>query len=89
MRAVELEYVEDELANLKFCQKFCRKRPELWVLMYDNATALQSVIVQEELERQQVVVIPHPPYSPDLAPCDFVHFHRLKENLRGRRFQSA
>ena len=32
---------------------------------------------------------PHPPYSPDLAPCDFWMFPRLKEKLRGRRFEDV
>ena len=27
--------------------------------------------------------VPHLPYSPDLAPCDFWLFPKLKENLRG------
>ncbi|KAJ4450961.1 hypothetical protein ANN_02396 [Periplaneta americana] len=53
-----------------------RKRPELWhrknwLLLHDNAPAHRSILVQEELPRQQVAVLPHPPYSPDLAPCDF------------------
>ena len=26
---------------------------------------------------------PHPPYSPDFAPCDFWLFPKLKEKLRG------
>ena len=28
----------------------------------------------------------HPPYSPDLAPCGFWLFPKLKENLRGCRY---
>jgi hypothetical protein len=35
-----------------------------------------------------MTVIPHPPYSPDLAPCDFSLFPRLKIKLKGRRFDS-
>ena len=31
----------------------------------------------------------HPPYSPDLAPLDFAYFPQLKEQLRGRRFEST
>ena len=27
----------------------------------------------------------HPPYSPELAPCDFWLFPKLKEKLRGYR----
>ena len=30
----------------------------------------------------------HPPYSPDLAPCDFCLFPKLKENLRGCRHET-
>ena len=28
----------------------------------------------------------HPPYSPDLAPCDFWLFPKLKNTLKGKRF---
>jgi len=28
----------------------------------------------------------HPPYSPDLAPCDYHFFLRLKKFLGGQRF---
>jgi hypothetical protein len=47
------------------------------------------VPVQEELAKQQVTVLPHPPFSPDLAPCNFFFFPHLKEKLCGRRFQLA
>ena len=30
-----------------------------------------------------------PPYSPDLAPCDFFLFRRLKEVLKGHRFEAT
>jgi hypothetical protein len=32
--------------------------------------------------------VAHPPYSPDLAPCDYWFFSRVKEHLRGKRFES-
>ena len=28
----------------------------------------------------------HPPYSPDLAPCDYWLFRRLKDHLSGNDF---
>jgi len=34
----------------------------------------------------KVKVMPHPPYSHDIAPCDFCLFGELKKNLRGRQF---
>ena len=33
-------------------------------------------------------VVPHPPYSPDLAPSDFWLFPNLKEKLKGQHFLS-
>jgi hypothetical protein len=33
-------------------------------------------------------VLAHPPYSPDLAQCDYWLFSRVKEHLLGKRFQS-
>jgi hypothetical protein len=55
------------------------KRPELWhgknwLLLHDSTSPHRSVLVQEELAKQQVTVWPHPPYSPGLAPCDFFFF---------------
>jgi histone-lysine N-methyltransferase SETMAR len=76
------------------CNSVSRKRPEPWcrknwLLLHDNAPAHLSVLVQEELAKQQVTILPHPPYSPDLTPCDFFFFPRLKEKLLGRQIQSA
>jgi histone-lysine N-methyltransferase SETMAR len=34
-----------------------------------------------------LTVLPHPPYSPDLAPSDFHLFGPLKDALRGTRFE--
>jgi hypothetical protein len=34
-----------------------------------------------------MVIIPHPAYLPDLAPCDFVLFPKLKMKLKGRCFE--
>ena len=32
--------------------------------------------------------VSHPPYSTDLAPCDFWLFLKLKENLKGCSFET-
>jgi hypothetical protein len=34
-------------------------------------------------------MVPHPLYSPDLAPCDFFLFPRLKSTLKGKQFQDV
>ena len=33
-------------------------------------------------------IVPQPAYSPDLAPCDYWLFPKLKRPLRGTRFES-
>ena len=35
-----------------------------------------------------IKTVSHPPYSPDLAPCHFWLFPKLKENLRGCRYET-
>lgn len=34
-----------------------------------------------------MLVVPHPPYSPDIVTCDFFLFPRLKSALKRQRFQ--
>ena len=40
-------------------------------------------------KEQGVYVLEHSPYSPDLVPCDFCLFPRLKKNLAGRNIPPA
>ena len=47
----------------------------------------RAVAVQEFLARKQVCVLNHPPYSPDLSPCDYFLFPKLKLPLKGRLFE--
>ena len=35
-----------------------------------------------------IKTVAHPPYKPDLAPCDFCLFPNLKENIRGCRYET-
>jgi hypothetical protein len=43
-----------------------------------------ALSVQQFLAAKNMVVAPHPPYSSDLAPCDFFLFLRIKSKLKGR-----
>jgi hypothetical protein len=36
-----------------------------------------------------MVIVPHPPFSPHLALCDFALFPKLKMKLKGRRFETV
>jgi len=64
------------------------KRPEMWknrnwLLHHDNAPAHTSLIVGKFLTKNNVTTVPHPAYSPDLAPCDFYMFPKIKLRLKG------
>ena len=41
------------------------------MLHYDNASYYSTGLTVEFLKQKQIKVIEHPPYSPDLAMCDF------------------
>jgi transposase len=40
----------------------------------------------EKIEQLGFILVPQPPYSPDLIPCDFFLFGYLKQHLEGRHF---
>ncbi|KFD56653.1 hypothetical protein M513_02329, partial [Trichuris suis] len=64
-----------------------RGKLHLGVLFHhDNALAYSSRTVRTVLREFRWEVIPHPPYSPDLAPSDFFLFPKLKEHLKGTLF---
>jgi len=56
-------------------------------LHHENAPAHASLLIRNYVPKHQTSVVPHPPYSPDLAPVDFFLFPKLKATLKGRRFQ--
>jgi len=58
------------------------------ILHYDNATSHKANIVNEYLSKNKVKILSHPPYSPDLAPCDFFLFPKIKKELGGRSFSN-
>lgn len=55
---------------------------------HDNAPAHSSKLSRSVLRDFRWELIPHPPYSPDLAPSDFFLFPKLKEHLKGNRWES-
>ena len=48
-----------------------------------------SWIVRDVLREFQWELLPHPPYSPDLAPSDLFLFPKLKEHLKGVYFDDT
>ena len=56
------------------------------MLHHDNAPCHTAISVIEFLAKKGIRVVPQPPYSPDLSPCDFFLFPKLKFHLKGRHF---
>ena len=70
------------------------KRRELWetkswLLHHDNAPAHNALSIRQFLAENNIAVLEQPPYSPDLAPCDFFLFSKLKGVIKGTRFQDS
>src|SRR6187551_2322297 len=56
------------------------------MLHHDNAPCHTAISIRELLNSKRITVVPQPPYSPDLSPCDFFLFPKLKHVLKGRHF---
>jgi histone-lysine N-methyltransferase SETMAR len=58
------------------------------ILQHDNAQSHTSLETQETITKLGQTVVPHPPYSPDLAPS-YLHLSgALKDAIHGKRFGS-
>ena len=49
--------------------------------MHDNAKPHKHYNTVLFLESNRIQIIDHPPYSPDLAPCDYWLFDYIKQRL--------
>ena len=90
-QTVNKEYYVEVLRE--FRKRFCRKRPALfksdqWHFHQDNAPVHNSILVTDYLTKMGIKTLPHSPYSPDLAPCDFCLFPKPMEKLRGCRYET-
>ncbi|UYV78041.1 hypothetical protein LAZ67_15003295 [Cordylochernes scorpioides] len=88
-RTVNKEYYLQVMRNLR--QAIRQKRPDLWknknwLLHHDNAPAHTSLLVRDFLAKNNTLMMPQQQYSPNLAPCDFFLFPKLKRPMKGRRY---
>ena len=69
-----------------------RKLPQLMrsgiLPHHDNTPSHSSRVVLDTIKELDIEILPHPPYSPDLAICDFWLFPNLKNKLRGESYES-
>ncbi|UYV67212.1 POLR2B [Cordylochernes scorpioides] len=70
-RTVNKEYYLQVMRNLR--EAIRQKRPDLWknknwLLHHDNDPAHTSLLVRDFLAKNNTLMMPQPPYSPDMAP---------------------
>ncbi len=85
---VDMDYYCSVLRKLK--EDIQRKRPHLWrktdegyrtfYLHQDNAPPHMAAMTLGLIRTSSIDMVPHPPYSPDLAPCDFFYFWDWRVN---------
>ena len=73
----------------EFTKRFCQKRPALFKsgqrhFHLDNAPVHNSILVTDYLTNMGIKTVPHRPYSPELAPCEFCLFPKI----RGCRYET-
>ena len=87
------QQVYKEVLQLLLCP-LREKRGELrqdksWLLQHDSAPAHNALSIRQFLAEKKIAVLEQPPYSPDLAPCDFFLFPKLKGIIKGIHFESV
>jgi len=88
-QTVNKEFYKTVLQRLRDAMRRHRHekwRSSNWILHHDNAPAHRAVTTNEFLAKHNIPSIPHPPYYPDLAPCDFFLFPQLIKTMDDRRF---
>ena len=55
---------------------------------HDNAPSHTALVLRDHFDKNSTLIVPQPPYSPDMAQCDFWLFPKLKRPNRGHRFET-
>ena len=58
-----------------------------WHFHQDNATVHNFILITDYLTKMGIKTVPQPPSSPDLAPCDFLLFFKLRGCRRYERIK--
>uniref|UniRef100_A0A7I4XXP0 Transposase n=1 Tax=Haemonchus contortus TaxID=6289 RepID=A0A7I4XXP0_HAECO len=59
-----------------------------FLILMSHARPHHARATAEELERLGITWLPHPPYSPDLSPCDYHAFRSLEAYTKGKKFNN-
>ncbi|GFT09266.1 putative mariner transposase [Trichonephila clavipes] len=90
----EEHYVKKELSVdiLRRLRESAETRLKLWAeqsWVNLHIPTYLSLLVTDFLAQTKTTVLPHPSYTPFLAPCDFILLPEVAHRFLGRRFQSA
>ena len=55
-------------------------------LHHDNAPAHTARSIHQFITERKIATLQHPPYSPNLGPCDFFLFPKIKSVLKETHF---
>jgi len=93
LRVAETDFITGDRYRLQFIhlsralrekRSEYEQRHDKVILLHDNA---RPHVVKKYLETLKWNVLPHPPYSPDIAPSDYWLFRRMHD-LASHRFTS-
>jgi hypothetical protein len=86
------------VAAERYCQQLCRLEEAIQqkrtgrrhgvILQHDNPQPHTTNMTNAAIQELDWEILPHPPYSPDLAPSDYHLFCSLSNNLRGVSFNN-
>ena len=57
-------------------------------ILHDNEMNHTAAAVMDLLRHWHWEILEHPPYSPDMSPCNYNLFTKVKEPLRGTRYNT-
>jgi histone-lysine N-methyltransferase SETMAR len=82
-----IDTVLPELVQEK--RRFARRNPRTDFMVHmDNSAYHNGHKITNGFDRRHIILAPHPPYPPDLSPCDFWLFGFLKESIKGVEFST-
>lgn len=89
-RTINADYYCGLLDKLRTAIDEKRPRTQRKKILFhqDNAPAHKAGKTITKMDSLGFQLVPHPPYSPDLAPCDFFLFPNLKKHLAGKKFKT-
>ncbi len=73
---------------IHFSKKKKKKKKKEFIVHHDNMHPHTSSKTTAFLTKHRIKVTEHPPYRPDLAPCNFWFFPWLMSVLQGSRFDT-